>query len=134
MSAVLVVDDNSDLLELFSFVLQDAGYHVLTARDGIEGLAVIRSCATLPDAIVLDVDMPRMSGPEMIRQLRIGKDGEEQIPVLLISAMYRPDFLKLTEQLQLRHSLSKPFGSDELLAAVASITAGPRRVLRRTPA
>jgi chemosensory pili system protein ChpA (sensor histidine kinase/response regulator) len=134
MSAVLLVDDNTDLLELFTFVLRDAGYDVQTARDGIEGLEVLRSCSTLPDAIVLDVEMPRMNGPEMIRQLRICKGGEEKIPVLLISAMHRPEFLKLIHQLQIRHSLSKPFDSDELLAAVASITAGPRPVLRRTRA
>jgi CheY-like chemotaxis protein len=134
MSALLVVDDNSDLLELFSFVLREAGYDVQTARDGIEGLEVIRSCSTLPDAIVLDVEMPRMSGPEMIRQLRICETGEEKIPVLLISAMHRPDFLKLIHQLKMRYSLSKPFDSDELLAAVASITGGPRPVLRRIPA
>jgi response regulator RpfG family c-di-GMP phosphodiesterase len=45
----------------------------------------LRSSPTLPDAIVLDVEMPRMSGPEMIGQLRICKGGEEKIPVLLIS-------------------------------------------------
>ena len=92
----------------------------------------LRSSPTLPDAIVLDVEMPRMSGPEMIGQLRICKGGEEKIPVLLISAMHRSDFLKLVHQLQLRHSLSKPFDSDELLAAVASIADGSRPVLRRT--
>jgi CheY-like chemotaxis protein len=116
------------LLELFSFVLQSAGYDVLTARDGIEGLEVLRSSPTLPDAILLDVEMPRMNGPEMIRQLRMGSTGEEKIPVLLMSAMHQPDFLKLVHQLQLRHSLCKPFDSDELLAAVASIAGGPLEV------
>jgi CheY-like chemotaxis protein len=125
MGAVLVVDDNSDLLELFSFVLHGAGYDVRTARDGIEGLEVLRSSPTLPDAILLDVEMPRMSGPEMIGQLRICKTGEEKIPVLLMSAMHRPDFLKLVHELHLRYSLSKPFDSDELLAAVALIAGGP---------
>lgn len=124
MSALLVVDDNSDLLELFSFVLHDAGYEVRTARDGVEALEVLRSSPTQPDAIVLDVEMPRMSGPEMIRQLRIVDSGKEKIPVLLMSAMHRPDFVKLVHELHLRYSLCKPFDSDELLAAVASIAGG----------
>jgi CheY-like chemotaxis protein len=134
MGAVLIVDDNADLLELFSFVLRDAGYEVQTARDGIEGMEILKSLPAPPDAIVLDVEMPRMSGAEMVRRLRLCKTGEEKIPVLLISAMHRPDFLKLTHKLQIRHSLSKPFDSDELLAAVASITGGPRPVLQRKPA
>jgi CheY-like chemotaxis protein len=125
MGALLVVDDNSDLLELFGFILHDAGYEVQMAGDGIEALEVLRSSPTLPDAILLDVNMPRMSGPDMVRQLRIHKAGEERIPVLLMSAMHRPDFFKLVQELQLRHSLCKPFDSDELLAAVASIAGGP---------
>ena len=57
---ILVVDDNPDVREMFSLVLISAGYHVIVAEDGIAALAQLKQ--NLPDVVVSELEMPRMSG------------------------------------------------------------------------
>ncbi|NMO16753.1 response regulator [Pyxidicoccus fallax] len=65
---VLLVDDDGDLLEVYTLVLEDMGCVVTTARDGQEGLA--RALAQRPDLIITDLNMPRMNGLELCQRLR----------------------------------------------------------------
>ncbi len=65
---ILVVDDNSENLEIFRARLASQGYEILTARDGEEGLAMARQA--LPDLILLDIMMPKVDGIEVCRQLK----------------------------------------------------------------
>ncbi|HLA63147.1 MAG TPA: response regulator, partial [Rhodothermales bacterium] len=65
---VLLVDDEEDILELLGYTLEKAGFRVLTARDGAEGLRLARSSE--PDLFVLDIMMPRMDGVELTQRLR----------------------------------------------------------------
>lgn len=80
---ILIVNDNPDHLSLTAVLLEKAGYHVLTARDGREGfdLAVARR----PDLVISDVNMPRIDGIELCRLLRAER-GMRLLPILLISA------------------------------------------------
>jgi chemosensory pili system protein ChpA (sensor histidine kinase/response regulator) len=57
---ILVVDDNPDVREMFSLLLISAGYRVIVAEDGIAALAQLKQ--NLPDVVVSDLEMPRMSG------------------------------------------------------------------------
>jgi len=80
---VLVVDDDRDIVESVSIRLRAAGYEVLVAYDGQQGVAM--AVAHEPDAIVLDVRMPKMDGMtalSTLRQHRVTKD----IPVIMLSA------------------------------------------------
>lgn len=65
---ILVVDDESDILELLKYNLEKEGYEVKTAPDGIKGVALAKSF--LPDLILLDIMMPKQDGVETCRQLR----------------------------------------------------------------
>lgn len=65
---VLLVDDDRDLLEIYSLTLEELGFMVITARDGQEALA--RALALQPDLIITDVNMPRMNGLELCQRLR----------------------------------------------------------------
>jgi CheY-like chemotaxis protein len=65
---ILVVDDNPDVREMFSLVLISAGYHVIVAEDGIAALAQLKQ--NLPDVVVSDLEMPRMSGFELLSVVR----------------------------------------------------------------
>lgn len=78
---VLVVDDDPALARMLRLTLRDRGYGVSVAHDGVDALAQVEDLH--PDAIVLDLEMPTMSGREVIEELRAR--GHE-IPVLLISA------------------------------------------------
>jgi two-component system alkaline phosphatase synthesis response regulator PhoP len=80
---ILIVDDEVDLLELIEYNLKKAGYNVLKAENGTEGLRLARKHH--PDLILLDIMMPRMTGFEVVTQLR--EDAElKHVPVLFLTA------------------------------------------------
>ena len=82
-NSILLVNDEPDQLILMGGLLRKAGYTVLTAEDGVDGLTVARR--EQPDLIISDVSMPRMNGLEFCREIRA--DAELQtVPILLITA------------------------------------------------
>jgi twitching motility two-component system response regulator PilH len=82
MATVLIIDDSPTELHVFKTQLEKAGFTALTAESGEEGLEKAR--AEKPDAIIMDVVMPGMSGFQATRQL--SKDpGTENIPVIIIT-------------------------------------------------
>lgn len=80
MMKILVVDDDSNILELVNIHLSQAGYEVMKASNGIEALELLDE--DLPDLAVVDVMMPGMDGYELTKRLR----DEANIPVLLLTA------------------------------------------------
>lgn len=92
---ILVVDDEPDVRQYLSAILEDAGFKVLTAADGEEALAVIRQ--RKPDFISLDLIMPRKSGHKLLYELK--KDAVlSRIPVLVVTAHARDELGKGTLQ------------------------------------
>jgi len=81
MFQILVVEDNSELRELFCTVLEDNGYTAIPAKDGIEAFDILDN--TFIDLIISDIMMPRMDGYEMTKHLR---DSGYTMPVLMITA------------------------------------------------
>ena len=117
---VLIVEDSADMVQFLAALLSPR-YEVFTAMDGIAGLETAR--ARRPDLIISDVMMPRMSGFELIRELRADQ-GTAQIPVILLTARGAP-----MDKVEGREGgadiyLTKPFQPSELRAAV-------RRLLER---
>jgi PAS domain S-box-containing protein len=85
-NSVLIVNDEPDQLKLMSNLLAKAGYSVLTADDGLEGLTLAQR--ERPDLVISDVSMPRMNGLEFCRKLRA--DSElKAVPILLVSALQK---------------------------------------------
>ena len=83
---ILIVNDEPDQLTLMSSLLRKAGYSVLTAEDGVEGLSLARR--EQPDLVISDVSMPRMNGLEFCREIRA--DNElKTVPILLVSALQK---------------------------------------------
>ena len=80
---VLVVDDEPDLVELLEYALETAGFTVLTAGDGVAGLALAE--AEKPDLIVVDIMMPRMDGVALTEQLR-ERAALRLTPILMLTA------------------------------------------------
>jgi len=118
-AAVLIVNDSPDALALTSVVLQQAGYRVLTAADGLEGLELAQR--ELPALIISDVTMPHLDGIELCRRLR--QDARLSLtPILLISA-YRKDTGSALEGLKAGADdyLEAPFDPPRLVAQVARL-------------
>jgi CheY-like chemotaxis protein len=82
MKTILVVDDDATFLDLVTTALKDHGYNTATAMSGDDGIASIRE--TTPDALLLDVKMPGMSGMEFLRKLKLVKPGAN-IPVIIVT-------------------------------------------------
>ncbi|MCL0090026.1 response regulator [Dehalococcoidia bacterium] len=83
---ILVVDDDPDILEVLTTVLESRGYQVATARDGVEGLDKLKTGK--PDLIILDLIMPRMDGFEMYKRLKDPEQAEyADIPILLLTSL-----------------------------------------------
>ena len=88
---ILVVDDEPNIREYLRMVLEDAGFNVVVAGDGVEALEIIRK--SKPDFISLDLIMPRKSGHKLLYELN--KDKElSRIPVLIVTAHAKDDLGK----------------------------------------
>jgi CheY-like chemotaxis protein len=112
---ILVVDDDALLRSSVADVLEDEGYVVDHATDGVDALAKI--AATAPDAILLDVLMPRMNGKQLLEALR-GDPVTAHIPVLMMTAIQGFDPHR-TLALGAAEVVEKPFDIDELLNKIA---------------
>ncbi|NWF69335.1 MAG: response regulator [Chloroflexi bacterium] len=112
---ILVVDDHADNRRLISDLLSMRGYTVTTAVDGQDGLNAVQT--QQPDLIILDVDMPRMDGFEVVKRLK-ASEKTAQVPILMLTA--RIEVKDRVEGLQLgaEDYLTKPFNARELLARV----------------
>jgi len=112
MSCVLVVDDESDIRGLVQELLQRAGYDVVEAADGNEGLK--RFHAEKPDLVILDVQMPGLDGWGVLERIR----ELSEVPVIMLTA--RTDELDKVRGLRAGADdyVTKPFGRQELLARV----------------
>ncbi len=80
---ILVVDDEPNVRQYLKTVLQDAGFKVVTAGDGVEALEIIKE--KVPDFISLDLIMPKKSGHKLLHELRRNKRWS-RIPVLIVTA------------------------------------------------
>ena len=105
MAHILLVDDDDGIVEALGELLRGEGHQVHTASTGEEGLLVLRG-ASLPDALVLDVDMPVLGGPEMAHKMLLHDMGEEHIPIILMSA--RRDLPQIAAQMGTSYYLAKP--------------------------
>jgi DNA-binding NtrC family response regulator len=105
MAHLLIVDDDADIVSVLGDLLRDMGHEVQSASTGEEGLVILR-CSPLPDALVLDVDMPILGGPAMAHKMLLHDAGEENIPIILMSG--RADLAKIARQMGTPYVLTKP--------------------------
>jgi DNA-binding response OmpR family regulator len=108
---VLVVDDESAILEALEDVLTSEGFEVATATNGLDGLERARACH--PHLVLLDVMMPFLDGREMLRRLRADPT-LVGTPVVLMSA----GSVSAEDEQLAGGFLPKPFGLDELFLLV----------------
>ena len=85
---IAIIEDEAAIRRMYAFKLKYADFTIVEAGDGEEGLVVIEK--ELPDLILLDLRMPRMTGEEMLRELR-SKDWGEQIPVVILTNISRDE-------------------------------------------
>lgn len=112
---ILVVEDEPSLVETLEYNLSRQGYQVCTARDGVAALDVARR--EKPDAIILDVMLPRLDGFEVCRILR----RETSVPILMLTARDEEIDKVVGLEVGADDYLTKPFSMRELLARVKAL-------------
>jgi len=115
---VLVVDDDPVIQKLLQVNFEMEGYAVITASDGLEGLEMARQ--ERPDAIVLDVMMPKMDGLEVARTLK-ADESTRSIPILLLSAKAQQADVQAGVATGADDYLTKPFDPLDLLQRVGGL-------------
>lgn len=118
---ILVVDDERHIVRLIQVNLERAGYQVVTAFDGKEGLKKVE--AEKPDLIVLDVMMPYMDGFEVLKRLQANQS-TRNIPVVMLTAKAQDADVFRGWSSGVSAYLTKPFNPLELLTFVKRIFSG----------
>lgn len=115
---ILVVDDEEDIRELVRYNLSKAGFNVVTAASGEEGLSLAQQIK--PSLIVLDIMLPGIDGLEVCRRLK-GDNALKTIPLVMISALGEEKDVVAGLELGADDYVSKPFSPGVLLARVKSV-------------
>lgn len=118
---VLVADDDADIRELVAFKLRGAGYSVDLVGDGQAAWEKFE--AAPPQLVVLDIQMPHMSGIEVLRRIRAGDTAN--VPVMLLSARSRDSDVEVGLAAGANAYLIKPFSPRELLRRVNELISVP---------
>jgi len=115
---VLVVDDSLTVRRITQRLLLREGYRVHTAKDGQEALE--RIAEERPRVVLSDIEMPRMDGFDLLRQLR-AEPTTADLPVIMITSRIAQKHRDYARELGVRHYLGKPYGEEELLSVVARL-------------
>jgi len=129
---ILVVDDDPDILDVLTMILESQGYHVVTAQNGVEGLAKVE--AEKPELMILDLLMPKMDGFDVYKKLQEPKWAKyRDMPILVLTsvreeASRRRYELETGRELEVDDYVEKPFSPDTLLGRVEKLIKKTQKV------
>ena len=118
MTKILIAEDERDIRELVIFSLQFGGFTVVQAANGAE--AVAQAQKELPDLILMDVRMPKMTGYEACRQVKSLPELRE-VPVVFLSAKGQEGEIQTGLEAGAEEYILKPFAPDELVKQVQAV-------------
>jgi chemosensory pili system protein ChpA (sensor histidine kinase/response regulator) len=114
---VMVVDDSITVRKITSRLLEREGYRVITARDGVDALEQLKR--EKPAVMLIDIEMPRMDGFDLTRNVR-GDPRTMEIPIIVISSRTAPKHRSRATELGVNAYLGKPYEEAELLEQIAA--------------
>ena len=117
---VLLVDDSVSIRKFVGKMLERAGFEVLTATDGAEALR--RLAESSVDAVITDLEMPRVSGYELIEDMR-SRAATRALPVVVLTTRAGAKHVSLARRLGITHYVTKPVDEDAFVRLVDSLTA-----------
>ncbi|HEY8793065.1 MAG TPA: response regulator [Gaiellaceae bacterium] len=115
---MLIADDDEDILTLVALRFRRSGLEVILARDGEEALELIKTRA--PDAAVLDIAMPKLTGLEVVRQIR-ESEATKTLPIVLLTARAAEKDVELGLDAGADEYITKPFSPQDLYTCVQSV-------------
>lgn len=115
---ILSVDDSASVRQMVQLTLQGAGYRVIQANDGADGLAKAQSSTV--DMIVTDLNMPVMNGLGLIQELR-KLPAYRGVPIIFLTTESDPEMKKKAKEAGATGWITKPFQQDQLIAVVKKV-------------
>ena len=115
-AVVMVVDDSLTVRQISGRLLARHGYHVVTAKDGVDALEQLGE--VMPDVMLLDIEMPRMDGFDLARNIRADKR-LRHIPIIMITSRTAEKHRQRAKEIGVSHYLGKPYDEEELLACIS---------------
>ena len=112
---ILIIEDYAHIVEVLRVRLENAGYAILTAFDGQEGLRSARE--DHPDLIILDVMLPKMNGYKLCRLLKFDKKYQD-IPIFMLTSRRKHSDRELGEKTGADEYLTKPYEPKELVRLI----------------
>ena len=119
---VLTVDDSRTMQGMLRKALEGAGYDVIQGGDGVEGLEVLQAADPVPNAIITDINMPRMDGFEFIEAVR-ALEQYKHLPMIVLTTESDPEKKARARAAGATGWIVKPFSTDSLVAAIRRVTA-----------
>ena len=117
---VMVVDDSLTVRRVTQRLLVREGYRVVVAKDGLDALE--RLAEEKPQVVLSDIEMPRMDGFDLVRNIR-GDERLRDLPVIMITSRIAQKHRDVAAELGVEHYLGKPYSEEDLLALVGRYTA-----------
>ncbi len=111
----MVVDDSLTVRKITSRLLEREGYRVVTAKDGVDALEQL--VETMPDVMLLDIEMPRMDGYDLTRNIR-ADDRLRPLPIIMITSRMADKHRNYAFEIGVNHYLGKPYNEEELLGLI----------------
>lgn len=118
MAKVLVVDDEPNIVLSLEFLMEQAGFEVVTAEDGEQALEQVTSAS--PDLLLLDISLPGMSGFDVLERLR-GQEATAQLPIIMLTAHGRDVEREKGMALGADDYITKPFSTQSLVEKVKAL-------------
>lgn len=118
--SVLIVDDSVSVRRVVSNLVRSVGWEALTAKDGVEALEMLQSSSTLPDAILMDIEMPRMDGYELTATLNANQTFR-RIPIVMLTSRAGEKHRRKAVELGVSAYLVKPYSDDVLINTVRNL-------------
>jgi chemosensory pili system protein ChpA (sensor histidine kinase/response regulator) len=119
VGVVMVVDDSLTVRKITGRLLAREGYHVITAKDGVDALEQLIDM--VPDVMLVDIEMPRMDGFDLTRNVRADERLRE-VPIVMITSRIADKHRNYAREIGVNHYLGKPYDEDELLKIIAGYT------------
>ena len=124
MKKVLVVDDSPTVRQQVGMALRQAGFDVLEACDGAEGASKVETDQTI-GMVILDINMPRMNGLEMLEKVKQG-GSHANLHVIMLTSEGQQTLIERAKKAGAKGWIVKPFKPALLASAVTRITAPPK--------
>lgn len=118
--AILIVDDSVTVRRLLDQVLNKSGYQVVQCRDGKEAVEALNQPGDLYNLVISDIEMPRMDGFSLLREIRSSKS-LQNLPVAMLTSRENDQHRQKAKDLGANAYFTKPFVPEKLLGAIASI-------------